>query len=116
MINFNDIQTFINALAALITSLGIIFAVCYSVYKFLNKPKENKETMDEYKKETDKRMENFEKEIKSIKKDLTIQTKCLLAIMDGLKQLGADGEVTKCSTELNEHVIASRWNNEDDGK
>lgn len=109
-----DINVVIQSTATLIGALGIIFAFFKSVEKYLNRPKENKENMEAFKKETEKRMEKIEDEIKGIKKEQYVQTKCLLAIMDGLKQLGANGKVTEANEELSQHLLNAAY--EDDGK
>lgn len=109
-----DINVVIQSAATLIGALGIIFAFFKSVEKYLNRPKENKENMDKFKTETEKRMDKIESEIKGIKKEQCVQTECLMAIMDGLKQLGANGEVTRAQERLQKHLLNSAY--EDDGK
>lgn len=109
-----DINVVIQSTATLIGALGIIVAFLKSAEKYLNRPKENKENMEAFKKETEKRMEKIEDEIKGIKKEQYVQTKCLLAIMDGLKQLGANGKVTEANEELSQHLLNAAY--EDDGK
>lgn len=109
-----DINVVIQTAATLIGSLGIILAFVKSAEKFINRPKENKEEMDKFKKDTEDRMEKIEKEIKGIKKEQCVQTECLMAIMDGLKQLGANGQVTEAQKKLNQHIINNAF--DDDGK
>lgn len=109
-----DINVVVKSAAELIAALGIIFASLKSAEKFLNRPKENKENMEKFKKDTEDRMEKIEKEIKGIKKEQCVQTECLMAIMDGLKQLGANGQVTEAQKKLNQHIINNAF--DDDGK
>lgn len=109
-----DINVVVKSAAELIAALGIIFASLKSVEKYLNRPKENKENMDKFKKDTEERTEKIEKEIKGIKKEQCVQTECLMAIMDGLKQLGANGPVTEAHRKLSQHIINNAY--DDDGK
>ena len=100
-----DINVVIQTTATLIGSLGIILAFIKSAEKFLNRPKENREEMEKIKKETGERIEKVEKDIKGMKKEQVVQTKCLLAIMDGLKQLGCNGTVTEAKNELSDYLL-----------
>lgn len=48
--------------------------------------------------------EEYDKEIKSIKSEQCILTQCMFATLDGLHQLGANGEVTKTRNMLEAHL------------
>lgn len=45
-----------------------------------------------------------EEKIKEVKTELHILTNCMAAVLDGLKQQGCNGEVTKASSELDEYM------------
>lgn len=106
-----NINVIIISTATLISALGVIAAFLKSAEKFINRPKENKESMEELKSETNKKFEKVEKDIKGIKKEQVVQTKCLLAIMDGLKQLGCNGEVTEAKNELSDYLLSQAHDN-----
>lgn len=109
-----NITEIINAIAGVITSIGVIGAFIWAGANLLTKPKEAKKDMDDYKKETKERMDGFEKELLELKKEQALQTRCLLTICEGLNQLGANGPVTSMRQELNDHVIRRAF--DDDGK
>lgn len=48
--------------------------------------------------------DEYDKQIKSIKNEQGILTKCMFATLDGLGQLGANGEVTKTRNMLEAHL------------
>lgn len=66
-------------------------------YKWFIKPKETEEDLKE--------VSNKQKEdIKSIKTELCMNTYCILACLDGLKQLGANGNVTEAHDKLQKYI------------
>lgn len=52
-----------------------------------------------------KRFENIEESSKLRKEENIVLIKATLAICDGLGQLGANGPVTKCKSDLQEYLI-----------
>lgn len=72
--------------AALLTACGGIFAI---VFKFVR-------WMD--------RQAKQDKEIKALKDEQQVMCFALLACLDGLKQLGANGNVTKAHEALEKHL------------
>lgn len=48
--------------------------------------------------------EEYDKQIKSIKKEQCLIIYCMLATLDGLGQLGANGAVTEAKEKLNKHI------------
>lgn len=107
------ILQFVETIASLITALGIIYAALKVINKKINEPEKEKESLEEYKKDVKTRMESFDKRLNKIEKEQAFQTKTLLAIMDGLKQLGANGPVTDAKKELEQHLLDNAY---DDGK
>mgnify|MGYP001436843355 CR=1 FL=1 len=72
--------------AAVITALGIIFGVIFTVYRWYLK--QNKKDED----------------IKSIKDEQTLLTYGVLACLKGLKEQGCDGPVTTAIDQIEKHL------------
>lgn len=49
--------------------------------------------------------EEYDQQIKDIKSEQEMMTICVSAILDGLKQLNCNGEVTKAKIKLDEYLI-----------
>lgn len=69
--------------------LGVVAALCGFVYKFVKWIVEQKEQSEK---------------IKMIQEEQTVICFSILAALDGLKQLGANGEVTKAHDYLSKHI------------
>ena len=86
--------------AALIGAAGAIFACLYKIFRWF----ENQQ-------EQDKRLERLERkhddDIEAIKKELCVICYGLFATLDGLKQLGVNGNVTDAYNTLEEHINKS---------
>lgn len=80
-----DTNTIITA-ASVFTALVVIFSAIFAVYKWYLK------------------QEKQDKEIKSIKEEQGIICYGLLACLDGLKQLGANGNVTDAYNKVEKHI------------
>ena len=72
--------------AALVTALCTLGALLYKLIQWIERQKEQ------------------DKEIKSIKEEQSILCYGLLATLDGLKQLGANGNVTDAHNKLEQHL------------
>lgn len=48
--------------------------------------------------------EEYDKQIKDIKDEQCLLTYCMLATLDGLKQLGCNGKVTEARDRLDRHL------------
>ena len=72
--------------ASVITALVVIFSAIFAVYKWYLK------------------QEKQDRDIKSIKKENGVICYGLLACLDGLKQLGANGNVTDAYNKLEKHI------------
>lgn len=98
-----DVDTIIK-LAALIGALTTIFILVKKVLAQMEQPKKNegdiKALRDEHK-----------KDIEAIQKEQQLICFCLLATLDGLKQLGANGDVTKAHNRLQNYLnnTAHEW-------
>lgn len=76
----------ISTTASVITALVVIFSAIFAVYKWYLK------------------QEKQDKEIKSMKEEQGILCYAMLACLDGLKQLGANGNVTDAYNKLEKHI------------
>ena len=76
----------ITVIASVVTALVVIFSAIFAVYKWYLK------------------QEKQDKDIKSIKTENGVICYGLLACLDGLKQLGANGNVTDAYNKLEKHI------------
>lgn len=84
-------------LASLITSIGVIIGAIVGGYKLL----------DNFKKSDEKHEADINKlntKMKNIQKEQTLICYCINAVLDGLKQQGCNGEVTKALDLMNKHL------------
>ena len=77
------------AVAGIITALGAIFGLIFSVYRWYLKQNRQDE------------------EIARIQKENSLICFCLSACLDGLIQLGANHDVTKAKEKLDKHLNQS---------
>lgn len=98
----------INELAKLIGSLGVIIGVATAFIKWLNKREKTTEKVEalEEKEETDiEAIKQMHKDdMDKVQNELCVISYGLLAALDGLKQLGANGEVSKAHDKLSKHI------------
>lgn len=95
-------------LAAVLGALGVIWGIVYGIIKWFQK--QEKQTTDiallreihksDMKTLTDKETDDLQ----SVKDELCVLSYAVLATLDGLKQLGANGNVTKAHNELEKHL------------
>lgn len=100
-----DFLHIINEIAGLITSLGVLAAFLWTVHKYLQKPIDKDKDMESFKEETTREINNIKGELDGLKAEQNIQTQCLLAIMDGLKELGCNGNVTTTRQMLSDYLV-----------
>lgn len=100
----------ITQVASCITAIGVILAFVWKAHNVLNTPKDAKEEYEDYKEDIDIRINALENSVEQIQKDQKIQTTTMLVILDGLKQLGADGEVTTGYDKLRNHIVSKAYN------
>ena len=75
--------------AALLAAISTIGALFYKSFKWMEQQKQQ------------------EAEISAIKKEQCLLCYCMLATLDGLKQLGANGNVTDAYQKLEKHLNKS---------
>ena len=80
-----DTNTIVAA-ASVITALTVIFSIIFAIYKWYL------------------RQNQQDKEIKQVKDEQCMICYGLLACLNGLKQLGANGQVTEAHNRLEKHI------------
>lgn len=88
-------------LSQLLEVLGVLVAV-WGAYKVVIEIVERINT----KHDQVQKWDEYDKQIKDIKKEQEMITMCMSAVLDGLHQLKCNGEVTKASNKLNEYLNA----------
>lgn len=81
-----DIIEAIKTIGALLTALAAIFGVIFTVYRWYL------------------RQNQQDKDIQSIKEELSLLTYGLLACLKGLAEKGCDGPVTDATAKLEKHL------------
>lgn len=103
-IDLETLITFGKVIGGLITVGGAMWAIAKWIFA------QNKQTEEiaELKKQHEEDMENFHKQEaeknKLIQDELCVISYALLAALDGLKQQGSNGEVTKAHEKLEKHI------------
>lgn len=88
-ITINTILLTLGSIAAIVGGLGAILAVIKSI----NNGHDKMQKWDQY-----------EKDLKSLKEEQCMLTYCMMATLDGLKQLGCNGKVTEARSELDKFM------------
>lgn len=98
-----DADTIIK-LAAFLGALATILTGLYKGFRFLERQKEQDAEIRELK-------EKHTEDIENIQKEQCVMCYTLLAVLDGLMQQGANGEVTKAHEKLQKHLnkTAHHW-------
>ncbi len=95
-------------ISALIGALGVIFGLMWKVIKwFLLQHKQTydiKELKQLHEKDMEETRKKEQEELQNLKDELCVLSYAVLATLDGLKQLGANGNVTKAHNELEKHL------------
>lgn len=79
--------------AGLVTAIGVLIGTLYKGFTQISKWESYDKKIDEVKQET-----------KDLKTEQYVQTKVLLAVLDGLHQQGCNGKVTEATVELNDFL------------
>lgn len=80
-------------LASLLTAAGVIFGVIKPLITALKK-------WNGY----DQQITDISNEIQTLRTEQYVQTRVMLATLDGLHQLGCNGKVTEATEELNDYL------------
>lgn len=98
-----DVDTIIK-FAALLGALASIWALLSKVIKWIDQQKKQDEAIKTLR-------DDHRKDIEAIQKEQCVICYCLLATLDGLKQLGANGNVTEAYQKLEKHLnnSAHEW-------
>ena len=103
-IDLEALITFGKVIGGLITIGGAMWAII----KWIIAQDKQTEEIAELKKQHEEDMENFHKQEaeknKLIQDELCVISYALLAALDGLKQQGSNGEVTKAHEKLEKHI------------
>ena len=83
--------------AALLSAVCAILAFLYKLFKWLENQQKQDENIAELKKQ-------HNEDIEEIKKELCVICYGLFATLDGLKQQGANGNVTDAYNTLEKHI------------
>lgn len=95
-------------ISALITAVLVIWGAFYGLIKWFQKQEKQSTDIEELKKLHISDIENARKreaeDMQAVKDELCVLNYAVLATLDGLKQLGANGNVTKAHNELEKHI------------
>lgn len=80
-------------LASLLTAAGVIFGVIKPLITVLKK-------WNGY----DQQITDISNDIQTLRTEQYVQTRVMLATLDGLHQLGCNGKVTEATEELNDYI------------
>lgn len=80
-------------LASLLTAAGVIFGVIKPLITALKK-------WNGY----DQQITDISNELQTLRTEQYVQTRVMLATLDGLHQLGCNGKVTEATEELNDYI------------
>lgn len=104
---FIDIEL-LNAIAKIITSLGVIGATVIGVVKWYLKPKKLAEELESLKEENEKKIEELRDEhvrdIKKIEEEACLHTYGILACLKGLQEKGCNGPVTEAIDKFEKYI------------
>lgn len=87
----------VTAICGMIAAVGGIIAIIFRFVRWIDRQKAQDLEMAAIK-------ESHEKDLQTMREELTVICFGLLAALDGLKQLGANGNVTKAHDSLDKHL------------
>lgn len=102
-----DIETIIK-FAALLGALGAIWAVAYRIIKWFQKQEKQTSDISDLRAlhiaDIKATREQESADMKAVKEELCVLSYAMLAALDGLKQQGCNGEVTRAHNMLEKHL------------
>lgn len=90
------IQTFI-VVASGISSLVALIGFMWTIFKFVNRQKEQDKEIEDIK-------QTLKTEVSALRDELQVITYGILSALDGLKQIGANGNVTDAHDHIQKHM------------
>lgn len=94
--------------AALLGALGALWAVAYRVIKWFQKQEKQTSDIESLRSlhiaDTKTLKDKESADMKMVKEELCVLSYAMLAALDGLKQQGCNGEVTKAHNMLEKHL------------
>lgn len=94
--NMTTVQA-VTAVCAMIAAVGGIVALVFKFVRWVDRQKAQDQELQALK-------TTHEADIKALQEELTVICYANLACLDGLKQLGANGNVTKAHDKLDKHL------------
>lgn len=98
------IETILKVVAAFVAMVGGGTAV-YKVVKFVNDWHDKIQKYDSYEGKIEETHADTEAKLQQIIAEQYILTKSMLAVLEGLKQQGCNGPVTKAKEELERYLV-----------
>ena len=99
-ITFNGILAGFAILVAIVAGLTAIFAII----KWINAAHDRATRWDNYGMQIGELKTDIENNLREIKNEQYVLTNCMLAVLDGLQQLGANHGVTQAYKDLAKHI------------
>ena len=98
--------TFNGILAALAILVGIVAGISaiIAIIKWINNAHDRAQKWDNYGMQIDGLRTDIDKSLREIKDEQYVLTNCMLAVLDGLQQLGANHGVTQAYKDLAKHI------------
>lgn len=81
------------AVMGIIVAISAFVASTIALYKYITDAHDRAQKWDDY-----------DAQIKSVKEEQCMITYCMMATLDGLHQLGANGEVTEARNKLDKYI------------
>lgn len=94
--DMTTVQT-VTAICAMIAGAGGIVALVFKFVRWVDRQKAQDQELQALKK-------THEDDIKALQEELTVLCYAILACLDGLNQLGANGNVSKAHDRLGKHL------------
>lgn len=81
------------AVMGIIVAIAAFISASMALYKYITDAHDRAQKWDEY-----------DQQIKAVKDEQCMLTYCMMATLDGLNQLGANGKVTEAKNKLDKYI------------
>lgn len=108
--SFTITPNLIIGIAGLITALGVLVGLIKSYVKQIEKWNSYDKQIKDLNEKVIEKNDEVKDQVKSLKSEQYMQTRVLLAVLDGLHQQGCNGKVTQATEELTDFLNASSHN------